>query len=68
MKGKKNLLLHPDISCGNFKGDTALRLHIFGNSQADLPPVDGIGDFLYMHNVSITEWKGILDISVPVVS
>ena len=48
-----------DTSCGSFgePGDV-LKLHFFADRQHQLPPVENIGDFLYLHNVQITEWQG----------
>ena len=33
-------------------------MHIFANTERDLPPVKDVGDFLFLHNVEIVEWEG----------
>ena len=48
-----------DTSCGTFGSTNAqLRLHIFASKKEHLPPLKRVGDFIFLHNVQISEWKG----------
>ena len=56
---KCNQHFHSDTSCGTFRSaNTQLRLHIFANKKEDVPPLENVGDFIFLHNVEISEWEG----------
>ena len=58
-KCSKSLTYITDTSCGNFgRTEKNLRLHIFASHAHEIPPIGDVGDFLFLHNVEITEWEG----------
>ena len=46
------------------KRNTEITVRMFSKDTSELPPLKGVGDFVYLKDVAIEEWKGNWRISV----